>query len=34
MPWPFSIAHTVWLIAIDLAAIALAGFVLFSGYVI
>jgi hypothetical protein len=33
-PWPFSIVHTVRLIAIDLAVIALVGFVLFSGYVI
>jgi hypothetical protein len=33
-PWPFSIGHTIRLIAIDLAVIALVGFVLFSGYVI
>jgi hypothetical protein len=33
-PWPFSIGRTIWLIVLDLGAIALVGFVLFSGYVI
>jgi hypothetical protein len=33
-PWPFSISHTIRLVAIDLAVIAMVGFVLFSGYVI
>ena len=34
MPWPFSFGRTIWLIAFDLAMIALVGFVLFSGFVI
>jgi hypothetical protein len=33
-PWPFSIVRTIWLIVFDVAAIALVGFVLFSGFVI
>jgi len=33
-PWPFSAVRTIWLIVFDVAAIALVGFVLFSGFVI
>jgi len=33
-PWPFSAGRTIWLIVFDVAAIALVGFVLFSGFVI
>jgi len=33
-PWPFSLGRTIWLIAFDLAVIALVGFVLFSGFVV
>jgi hypothetical protein len=33
-PWPFSAGRTIWLIAFDVGAIALVGFVLFSGFVI
>ena len=33
-PWPFSIIHTVLLVAFDVTAIAAIGFVLISGYVI
>ena len=33
-PWPFSTVRTIWFIVFDVAAIALVGFVLFSGFVI
>jgi hypothetical protein len=33
-PWPFSVIRTITIIMFDLAALALVGFVLFSGYVL
>jgi hypothetical protein len=33
-PWPFSTSRTIWFVVFDVAAIALVGFVLFSGFVI
>jgi hypothetical protein len=33
-PWPFSTGRTIWFIVFDVAAIALVGFVLFSGFVV
>lgn len=33
-PWPFSITRTITIVIVDLAALALVGFVLFSGYVL